>query len=79
MDLWAAALRQEASYLEQAQVGTEARSAIEMFTTTPRTTVSSASQIIANMPELHNKSLEPVEAADRIQELEDEIWEKKKE
>jgi uncharacterized coiled-coil DUF342 family protein len=28
------------------------------------------------MPELHNESLEHAKAADRIQELEDEMWEK---
>jgi serine/threonine protein kinase len=59
-----------------AQAGTEARSAMEMFTTTPRTTISTASQITTNTPELHNESLEPAEVADRIQELEDELWKK---
>jgi predicted RNase H-like nuclease (RuvC/YqgF family) len=78
MELWAAASRLETSHLEKAQAETEARFHMEMFTTIPRMTIISASQITTNMLELHNESLEPAEVADRIQELEDELWEKEK-
>jgi Mg2+ and Co2+ transporter CorA len=78
MELWEAPSRQKTSYLERAKVGTEAESAMEIFATTPRTTVSVASQTITNMLELHNESLEHAKAADRIRELEDEMWEKEK-
>jgi hypothetical protein len=76
--LGAAASRQETSNLEMAQLGTEERAAMEMFTTTPSKSVSSASQPITEMPELHNLSLQSAEAADRIYKSEDELWEKEK-
>jgi serine/threonine protein kinase len=41
-------------------------------------TVSSASQTIVNMLELHNASLQPAEAADELRKLEDKLWEKEK-
>jgi flagellin-specific chaperone FliS len=78
MELGAAASRQETSHLQKTQVGTEARSAMEMFTTTPRTTVSSASQIITSMPELHDESLDRAKSDVIIQELQDEVWEKER-
>jgi ribosomal protein S6 kinase alpha-5 len=74
MEMWAAASSQETSNLEMEQVGTVARPAKEMSVTTVR----SALQTITNTSELQNLSLGPAEAADRIQELEDEIWEKEK-
>jgi serine/threonine protein kinase len=52
---------------EKAPFGTEA---------TPRMTVSSASQTTMT-PELHDASFVPTEVADRLQELENEIWQEK--
>jgi serine/threonine protein kinase len=69
---------QETSNTEKTQLGAEARAATERSVTTPRTTVSSEAQTITTMPEQHDVSLDPAEAADRIQELEDELWRKKK-
>jgi serine/threonine protein kinase len=74
----AAAPRQETSNLKMAQVGTKVTAARETFATAGRETVRSASQTITDMPELHNLSLQPGEAAERIQELEDELWDMKK-
>jgi hypothetical protein len=73
IESWAAESRQETSKLEKEQAGMEVKAAMEMFATTAGETVSLAS----HMPELHNLSLEPVEAGRRIQELEDKLREKK--
>jgi hypothetical protein len=43
-----------------------------------RKTVSSASQTIVNILKAHGTSLQPAEAADKLRELEDNIWEKQK-
>jgi serine/threonine protein kinase len=77
MEVRGSASRQETSNLETAQLGTETTAATEIFTTTPSTTTSSASQASTRTQKLHNLSLEPAEAADRIEKLEDELWEKK--
>jgi hypothetical protein len=39
-------------------------------------TVSSASQTIVNILEPHGTGLQPAEAAGKLRELEDKIWEK---
>lgn len=43
-----------------------------------RKTVNLASQIIVNILEPHGTSLQPAEAADKLRELEDKIWEEQK-
>jgi hypothetical protein len=78
MELRAAASRQGTSQLEKAQADTEEKSSMEMFTAAPGTTVSSASHTITKMTELHDESLQPEEAAETVQELEDEISENEK-
>jgi hypothetical protein len=49
-----------------------------MFATTPWKAASSALQTITIMPELHIPNLGPAEAAEKIQELEDELFENMK-
>jgi serine/threonine protein kinase len=75
-ELWAAASKQETSNLEKAQVRKKPTASVEILATTPTNTVISVLQTIMNMPHLHNPSSLPAEVADRIQKLEDELWEK---
>jgi serine/threonine protein kinase len=70
IELWAAASRQQTSNVEKAHVGRVPQAAMETLATTSRKSVSSS---LETMPQLRSG---PTEAADTIQETEDELWEK---